>query len=54
MIDHFIRTGVIDSQYLVKEERNYLVKNIAYCNLLSRNKGRSISCIFKKRLPAVG
>ncbi len=49
MIDHFIRTGMIESPYLVKEERNYLIKNITYCNLLSRNRGRSIACIFKKR-----
>jgi predicted O-methyltransferase YrrM len=54
MIDYFIRTGMIESQYLAKEERKYLVENIGYCNLLSKNRGRSIACIFKKRRPVDG
>ena len=48
MIDNFIRTGKIESKYMTAEEENYLNENIKYCNLLSRDKGGSITCIFKK------
>ena len=51
MIDNFVRTGTIQSQYLDREENDFLTANIEYSNLLSRtNKyGQSIACIFKKR-----
>lgn len=49
MINNFIRSGKIESKYMTTEEENYLTANIEYCNLLSRNKGDSITCIFKKR-----
>jgi len=48
MINNFIRNGKIKSRYMTAEEKKYLTGNIAYCNLFSRNKGRSITCIFKK------
>ncbi len=51
MIDHYIRSGKIESRYMTDEERQYLEYNIAYCNLLSRNMGNSMTCIFKKRQP---
>jgi len=49
MINNFIRSGKIKSKYMTGEEANYLNANIEYCNLFSRNKGRSITCIFKKK-----
>src|SRR4030042_4181421 len=49
MIDNFVRTGKIESKYMTTEETDYLTANITYCNLLSRNKGWSITCIFKKK-----
>jgi predicted O-methyltransferase YrrM len=49
MIDNFIRTGNIRSQYMTRKEENYLTANIVYCDLLSRNNGHSITCIFKKQ-----
>ena len=51
MINQYIKTGKIESQYLTPDESKYLTKNIEYCNLFFR-KGRnrpSITCIFKKR-----
>ncbi len=48
MIERYIRTGKIRSQYLYSVERNYLEANIQYCNLFSRNTG-SITCLFKKK-----
>ncbi len=48
MIERYIRTGKIRSQYLTAEERKYLEANIQYCNLFSRNAG-SITCLFKKK-----
>jgi len=49
MIDNFIRTGNIKSQFMTPEEEIYLTANIVYCVLLSRRKGQSITCIFKKQ-----
>jgi hypothetical protein len=49
MINHFIRGGEIESNYMTDEERQYLDLNISYCNLMSRNKGTSITCIFGKK-----
>ena len=49
MINNFIRTGRIESKYMTTEEKNYLNTNIRYCNLLSKNSGYSITCIFKKK-----
>jgi hypothetical protein len=49
MINGFVRNGKIGSKYMTDEERNYLDLNISYCNLMSRNEGASITCIFKKK-----
>jgi hypothetical protein len=49
MIQRFVRSGKIESKYLTEEERQYLDFNISFCNLMSRNNGTSITCIFKKR-----
>jgi len=49
MINTFISSGKLESRYMNQEEEKYLAENIEYCNLLSRNKGRSITCIFKKQ-----
>ena len=49
MVDQYIRTGKIDSDYLTTEEKKYLNRNLLYCNLLSRNAGKSITGIFKKK-----
>jgi hypothetical protein len=49
VIDNFVRTGIIKSKYMNPEEENYLTANIEYCNLFSRNKGQSSTCIFKKK-----
>jgi hypothetical protein len=49
MINRFVRSGEIESKYMTDEEKQYLDLNISYCNLMSRNKGTSITCIFKKR-----
>lgn len=49
MINRFIRTGKIESKYMTDEERQYLDFNISYCNLMSRNKGTSITCILRKQ-----
>jgi len=49
MVNNFVKTGGIDSKYMLKEESDYLNANIVYCNMLSRDKGRSITCIFKKK-----
>lgn len=49
MIDNFIRNGKIKSKYMTREEEDYLTANIKYCSLLSRHRGRTINCIFKKK-----
>jgi len=49
MINNFIRNGKIESKYMAKKEQTYLTANVNYCNLLSRNSGSSITCIFKKK-----
>ena len=50
MVLSYIKTGKIESKYLSSEEKEYLVSNIIYCNLLFRgSKGKVIGCIFKKR-----
>jgi hypothetical protein len=49
MVDQYIRTGKIESDYLTTEEKKYLNRNLLYCNLLSRNAGKSITGIFKKK-----
>lgn len=51
MIDHFIRTGEIESEFMTAEERADLTKNVEYASLLSRDNGRGITCIFKKKDP---
>lgn len=49
MINKFIRSGLITSQYMTENEQKYLMDNIEYCSLYSRAKGHSITCIFKKK-----
>jgi hypothetical protein len=49
MINRFIQSGEIESKYMTEKERQYLDLNISYCNLMSRNKGTSMTCIFRKR-----
>ena len=51
MITTFIRGRGIKSQYMTPDEEAYLKENIEYSNLLSisKNKGKSIVGIFKKR-----
>jgi hypothetical protein len=49
MIDHFIRTGVIDSRYMTDEEKASFKDNIIYANLLRQENGHSIACIFRKK-----
>lgn len=49
MIDNFVRTGTIKSKYMNPGEEKYLIANIEYCNLFSRDMGHSITCIFKKK-----
>ena len=49
MINRFIRNGEIESKYMTDEEKLYLDLNISYCNLMSRNNGTSMTCIFKKK-----
>lgn len=49
MISRFVRSGEIESKYMTEEEKRYLDLNISYCNLMSRNQGTSIACIFKKK-----
>jgi hypothetical protein len=49
MIDRFVRSGRIVSAYMTDDEKKYLNDHISYCNLLSRNLGTSITCIFRRR-----
>jgi hypothetical protein len=49
MINRFVRNGRIESKYMTAEERQYLDLNISYCNLMSTNKGTSMTCLFRKR-----
>jgi len=51
MINKYMRTGKIESQYLTPDESKYLTKNIEYCNLFFRKRKTkpSITCILKKR-----
>jgi len=49
MINNFIRSGRMKSKYMTPEGKNYLTANIEYCDLLSRNSGKSVTCIFKKK-----
>ena len=51
MIERFARSGKIESKYMTDEERQNLEYDISYCNLVSRNNGTSIACIFRKRQP---
>jgi hypothetical protein len=50
MIDNFIRTGTVKSDYMTPEEKNALTAHIEYCNLFSRDNGMSITCIFRKKI----
>ena len=51
MIDAFLRTRKIDSQYMTAEEREYCAENIEYANLFFRNDDHhSMTAIFKKRV----
>ncbi len=49
MINHYIRTGQIESIYMTGEEKRYLTREIDYCNFLSRDNGGSMTCIFKRK-----
>ncbi len=49
MIDTFIRSGQIQSRYLKTEELSYLSDQAESCNLFSRDRGNSITCIFRKK-----
>jgi hypothetical protein len=49
MIHQYVRSGQIESKYMTEEEKQYLDSNISYCNLMSRDKGTSITCIFGKK-----
>jgi len=50
MINHFLETRKIESQYLNLEERMYLQRNIDYPVLFYRNrKMPSMACIIKKK-----
>ena len=49
MIDHFNRTGRIESRYMTDGEKQYLNDSLSYCCLVSRDQGSSMTCIFKKR-----
>lgn len=49
MINRFVQSGQIKSKYMTEDERQYLNLNISYCNLMSRDKGTSMTCIFKKK-----
>jgi hypothetical protein len=52
MIDRFIRTGKIESQFMEPAEREYLAANIEFCNLFFRNNAEhSMTAVFKKRVP---
>lgn len=49
MINNYMQTGVLRSEYLTKEEVDYLNRNIEYCTLFFRNDGsHSMACAFKK------
>ncbi|MDP8208325.1 MAG: class I SAM-dependent methyltransferase [Candidatus Electryonea clarkiae] len=49
MINNFVKSAHIKSQYLTSEEEEYLDNHIEYCNLFFRNGiGHSIACVFKK------
>ena len=54
MIDNFIRTGNIESRYMTAEERENAGLTVVYANLASRDRGRSITCIFKKTSSGAG
>jgi hypothetical protein len=49
MITNYIKTAKISSKYMTQAEQDYLSANIEYCNLFSRDGGKSITCIFKKK-----
>lgn len=51
MIDHFIRTGVVESRYMTAEEKSGFTDNVVYANLLRQENGHSIACIFAKKGP---
>lgn len=51
MIDQFIRTGRIESEFMSTEEKAELTEDLEYASLLSRDDGRGIFCIFKKKDP---
>ncbi|MFA5859304.1 MAG: hypothetical protein WC955_09570 [Elusimicrobiota bacterium] len=48
MVYNYIETGEIKSEYLTKNEIKYLMQNISYSVIYSRNNGKSILCVFKK------
>jgi demethylmacrocin O-methyltransferase len=49
MIYRFVRNGKIESKYMTEAEMQYLNLNISFSNLMSDNKGTSITCIFRKK-----
>lgn len=49
MVNRFIRTGKIESIYMSPTEQAHLNAELEYCALLSRNRGRSITSVFKKK-----
>ncbi|MGH9338790.1 MAG: hypothetical protein ACRD1R_04180 [Acidobacteriota bacterium] len=53
MINEFLRSGQIKSQYLSAEENRYLMDQIEYCLLFVRNSlAHSMAAVFKKKQPA--
>lgn len=51
MVNRFIRTGKIESIYMSPAELAHLNAELEYCALMSRNRGRSITAVFKKKVP---
>ena len=50
MIDRFLRTRKIESQYMEPDEMAYLAEHIEYANLFFRNdEHHSMTAIFKKK-----
>ncbi|MCK5706980.1 MAG: class I SAM-dependent methyltransferase [Candidatus Aureabacteria bacterium] len=50
MINNYIKTREIKSNYLTEEEIKYLNDNIYYCNLFFKNNNiQSITCVIKKK-----
>ncbi len=50
MITSYLKNGKISSPYMTAAEQNYLTSRLEYGNLFSRDGGRSMTCIFQKKL----